>query len=150
LSFTGSPTWKPPVVALAFAPAAVAESAELDGAGPDVRGVDAVSPDADEPVELVDELIGAAIAAPALAKTRPAAARRRKVERMGVSLFNGPRPSPKSFEADIVPQRRKTSAKIGGRCGYIAPSVFNLARGWISFWLSTTVWPRNRSTIERM
>jgi len=100
LSFTGSPTWNPPVVALAFAPAVAAESAEgdeaegdeLEGAWSEVRGLEVLSPDAggDEPIELLDELMGAANAAPALAIIRPAAARRRKVERMGVSLSTAP------------------------------------------------------------
>src|SRR5580658_5533175 len=61
--------------------------------------------------------------------------------RMGVLLDLAPRQVQNPRATPVVPPEWAAQ---------IVPSVFSRALGWISFWLSTTVWPRKRSTMERM
>jgi hypothetical protein len=62
---------------------------------------------------------------------------------------------PQPLRINLGPGIRR-GGRLGGnvRSGrrfspYTIPTVRRRARGWISFWLITTVWPRKRSMIER-
>jgi hypothetical protein len=101
LSFTGSPTVKPPAVALVLAPAEAAESAPVaggvadesdDGAVLELSGAALVSLEAggvaldeDEPLVVVG--VDSANAWVAIAMASPAAVRRKVVRSMGISLI---------------------------------------------------------------
>ena len=45
--------------------------------------------------------------------------------------------------------RRPPSPTRGEGTDQTLPTVLSRALGWISFWLMTTVWPLNRSMMER-
>jgi hypothetical protein len=163
LSWTGSPTLSAaaPAVALVLAPAVLAEGAFApdgrllegmleDGAllegmllledGSELDGID------NEPDCGVAPWVWAR-AWPAIARAMPAAATKGVTERTKISLNAAPaakRMARGQDRSDIL------CAGLGGGGPQIDPSVFSRAFGWISFWLSTTVWPRNRSTMERI
>jgi hypothetical protein len=164
LSFTGSPAASaaaadPDAEALVSAPDPVALELELEGAEDDDDGGAAevlgvvdwvrVSVEGMLDVPAVDD--GLAASADPAANATPAAIKGVR-KRMKVSLGSH-RPQPVQNSRSLRSFRNKAhEQRLRGRskADQMAPKVFSRALGWISFWLSTTVWPRNRSTIERM